>query len=133
MIWDYLLIAVLQGGVETHHSNKGKIGILYNPVAHKVVKVYANTPAAAAGLHTGDKIMHVNDKDIQGPPYTEVELTILRNGKTLIFTIERVPKEEIRGQPYLPDNYEGSEIDPEVAPETAYSVPSRADDRQETT
>src|SRR6202165_775552 len=59
------------------------------------------SPAAAAGLQSGDQIIKVGDKDmkgitsdqattlIQGPNGTKVTLTIARGGQTLSFTITR--------------------------------------------
>ena len=59
------------------------------------------SPAAAAGLRSGDQITKVGDKDtkgisadqatalIQGPEGTKVTLTILRAGDTLTFTVAR--------------------------------------------
>lgn len=59
------------------------------------------SPAAAAGLKSGDQIIKVGDKDlkgitadqatslIQGPDGTKVTLTILRGNETLTFTITR--------------------------------------------
>ncbi len=59
------------------------------------------SPAAAAGLKSGDQIVKVGDKDvkgisadqatalIQGPEGTKVTLTILRGGDTMTFTITR--------------------------------------------
>ena len=59
------------------------------------------SPAAAAGLQNGDKILKVDDKDLsgvtadqaplffQGPNGTRVTLTIERGGKTLIVPVTR--------------------------------------------
>src|SRR3989454_11908875 len=59
------------------------------------------SPAASAGLKSGDQIVKVGDKDIkgitadqataliQGPEGTKVTLTILRGSETLTFTITR--------------------------------------------
>jgi carboxyl-terminal processing protease len=61
----------------------------------------AGSPAAAAGLKSGDQIVKVGDKDIkgispdqattlvQGPEGTKVTLTILRGADTMTFTITR--------------------------------------------
>jgi C-terminal processing protease CtpA/Prc len=83
------------GSVQHGHSNWGMIGIEYSPGDHKIVKVWSHSPAAKAGLHPGDVVIHINDKNIDGPPFTSVNLTIRR--KTDIFTVvlERVPHNEI--------------------------------------
>jgi carboxyl-terminal processing protease len=61
----------------------------------------AGSPAAIAGLKSGDQIIKVGDKDIkgitgdqatsliQGPEGSKVTLTILRGGETMTFTITR--------------------------------------------
>jgi membrane-associated protease RseP (regulator of RpoE activity) len=91
-----LLIAITYyGSVQTGHSDKGYIGILYNPVGHKVVKVYKDSPAAKAGLLPGDIVKYVNDKDIVGPCYTKINLTIKRGNETFSVVIERIPNEYI--------------------------------------
>lgn len=90
-----LIAAIYYGNIESHHGLHGRIGIVYNPANHEIVKVYLNSPAQNAGLHKHDRVKHINDVDITGPAYTYVNLTIQRGDSILVFVIERVPNAEI--------------------------------------
>ncbi|MFO7295893.1 MAG: S41 family peptidase [Caldicoprobacter sp.] len=66
-----------------------------------VVRAFKDSPAAKAGIQQGDKIIRVEDMDVsgselekavsmmKGEPGTKVNITILRDGKELNFTLER--------------------------------------------
>lgn len=91
-----ILAVTYYGHVENRHGRFGRIGILYNPGDHAIVEVYKGSPAAKAGLKRGDTVVHVNDKDITGPAYTLVNLSILKkDGQMVTVVIERVPAELI--------------------------------------
>lgn len=120
-------LCMYYGGVQQGHGNKGRIGILYDPVHHRIVKVYKGTPAWEAGLRVGDIVRHVNDKDITGPSYTFVNLTIKRGENIFTVEIERIPRE------YIDDHKENEsgpekEIDPSIEPKTANSLSSWTND-----
>lgn len=106
--------------VEVGHGAKGRIGIKYDPVKHKIVTVYHNTPAEEAGLLPGDIVKHINDKDIKGPSYTKVNLTIKRGNVIFTVEIERVPCEQVL-EDDKKNNQEAPQvpIDTTIKPETA--------------
>ncbi len=66
-----------------------------------VVRAFKDSPAAKAGIQQGDKIIKVEDVEVdgsqlekavsmmKGEPGTKVNITILRDGQTLNFTLER--------------------------------------------
>ncbi|NLJ41324.1 MAG: S41 family peptidase [Clostridiales bacterium] len=67
-----------------------------------IFQVFKNSPALDAGLMTGDKIIKVGDQDVDwsmyeqavamiktGEPGSTIDITILRDGKTQVFTIRR--------------------------------------------
>lgn len=123
-----LTLSMYYGSVQQGHGSKGRIGILYDPVHHRIVKVYKGTPAYEVGLRVGDIVKHVNAADITGPSYTYVNLTIQRNGKLLTFEVERIPREYVndhKENEYHPEK----EIDPKVDLKTANSLFSWTDDR----
>ena len=78
------------------------IYVSFNATGYPVITgTVPGSPAAAAGLKSGDQIVKVGDKDvkgltadqatslIQGPEGTKVTLTIDRGGETLTFSITR--------------------------------------------
>lgn len=81
----------------------GGIGILFSKPDDMILieQVYANTPAATAGLAARDKITHIDGTDIaevdindcktmmRGEVGTKVVLTILRNGTSFDVTLSR--------------------------------------------
>lgn len=123
-----LTVAMYYGSVQQGHGAKGRIGILYDPVHHRVVKVYGNTPAEEAGIMPGDIILHVNDKDITGPSYTKVNLTIKRGKRVITFEIERIPRELVDESKYNEVHPE-KELDQTIEPELSNRLSSRSDDR----
>jgi C-terminal processing protease CtpA/Prc len=112
-----LVVAMYYGNVSTGHGAKGRIGIKYNPVNHRIVHVYANTPAAEAGLRTGDTVLHVNAADIIGPAYTWINITVKRGDKIFTIEIERIPCEMVDEHFIMPENDWRKEIDQTVQPE----------------
>ncbi len=89
------VLAITLEGHATIDNRKGRIGILYDPAGHRVVKVYRNTPAHRAGIKKHDKVIYVDDEDIKGPAGTVVQLIIDRKSHILVFNIERCPIEEV--------------------------------------
>jgi membrane-associated protease RseP (regulator of RpoE activity) len=113
------------GSVQEGHSNKGYIGIIYNPVGHKVVSICLNGPAYEAGLQPGDIVKHVNDKDIIGPPYTKVNLTIQRGNEIFTIIIERIPYEQIDFKHQIKDSVPSGGYDGTTAPQLSQILPRR--------
>lgn len=83
-------------------ASRGKVGIMHETKegAHTVVKVFDNSPAAAAGVRVGDKIVKVDGNpaaatptelsmSISGAPGTPVELTVIRNEVVKVIKIVR--------------------------------------------
>lgn len=101
----------------------GGIGILVGVQDHylTVVKPFANTPAAREGIKAGDIITAIGDqktKDMdtetavnlmRGPVGSEVTLTILRDGETKPFTLEReeISVPTVEGQMLPKENHIG--------------------------
>ena len=98
-----LIVSILLYG-QIHYANvKGRIGILYNPGGHSIIRVYCNTPASRAGLKAKDKVLHYDSDDIKGEAGTYVTLTIKRGNEILTFIIERVPEAEINERCWIHD------------------------------
>lgn len=123
-----LTVAMYYGTVQHGHGSKGRIGILYDPVHHRVVKVYKGTPADEVGLMPGDIIVHVNDKDITGPSYTKVNLTIKRGNRLINLEVERIPKEYVN-ETKQNEVHPEKELDQTIEPELSNSLSSWTDDR----
>lgn len=82
------------------HKDKGRIGTVINKEGY-ILSVIKNSPAFNAGIQEGDRLIKVNDHNIQtgnaeniqseivGEPNTKVKLTILRNNQELILEMER--------------------------------------------
>lgn len=81
-------------------ANKGRLGILLSEEGF-VLEVKENSPALIAGIKKGDKLIKIDDQDLQGnntsdiiekitgEPGTKVKLIILRDDKEFTFEIER--------------------------------------------
>ena len=90
----------LQQGYEGHYSGIG-IYLSFSASYPVITGTVPGSPAATAGLRSGDQIIKVGDKDvrgitgdqatalIQGPDGTQVTLTIQRGSQTLTFTMTR--------------------------------------------
>lgn len=90
----------LQQGYEGHYSGIG-IYLSFSAAYPVITGTVPGSPAATAGLISGDQIIKVGDRDvrgitadqattlIQGPTGTKVTLTIQRGSQTLNFTITR--------------------------------------------
>ena len=121
--WITTITLTLYGNVENHHGAKGRIGILYDPVHHRIVKVYKYTPAAEGGLHAGDIVKHINAADITGPSYTKVNLTIKRGNQIFTIELERIPNElvdthQVQDEEKNTDENVDLDIDLQIPPET---------------
>lgn len=91
-----LTLATLLFGQVVHDNRFGRIGIRWHPgKGHKIEKVCHNSPADIAGLLVGDIISDYDDDHVYGEPYTEVNLTINRNGQVLYFRVLRIPAGDI--------------------------------------
>lgn len=110
------IVAMYYGNVSTGHGAKGRIGIKYDPVHHRIVTIYKNSPASEANLRVGDIVKYVNDKDITGPAFTFVNLTIRRGSRTFTIVIERVPNEYIDERQIDEDSEERQDIDISIPP-----------------
>jgi C-terminal processing protease CtpA/Prc len=89
-----VLLALLLFGQVNYPTIWGYIGILYNPSAHTVVKVYPNTPADGV-LQKKDKIVEVDGDpkgEIDGEVGTYVYLTIKRGNETFKVKLLRVER-----------------------------------------
>ena len=92
---------------EQIHGSFGGLGILVGLEEQylTVVRPYENTPAAKAGIKSGDKIVKINTEDVvgvdldaavnmmRGPVGSKINLTLLRNNEELKKTLVR---EEIK-------------------------------------
>lgn len=91
---------VLHGSV-TKAKSLGVIGITVSFGGKGIVNVHPNTPAEAAGLKKGDKILKVVDQDgrhdIDGKPYTDVSMIIKRgDDPPIVVIVRRLPHQEIK-------------------------------------
>jgi C-terminal processing protease CtpA/Prc len=96
-----LLALLLTGSVQTSDS-PGRIGIRWHPgKGHKIEKVCPHSPAEIAGLQVNDRILNCTTGDgvshthVNGPAYSEIDLTIQRGEQVLHFTIVRIPAGDI--------------------------------------
>jgi len=87
IILSVAILMALSGGVN-YTEDLGVIGIRRNVLTNEIAVVHKDTPAEAAGLKKGDKI--VSTEEISGRPGTTVTLVVKRDGKLLTFVIERV-------------------------------------------
>ncbi len=81
-------------------NQTGYIGVLISLSTGRIDKVHRNSPAAQAGMLTGDIVAKVNGKifrasDMDGDSGSIVDLTINRKGEIMMFTMVRVPVQEI--------------------------------------
>jgi predicted metalloprotease with PDZ domain len=84
----------LTGCVSNSGDLNGRIGIRWHPHrGNKIEKVCPHSPAEMAGLKVGDRIL--NCDHVNGPAYSEIELTIQRENAVLHFVVLRVPENEI--------------------------------------
>lgn len=111
-----IVVCMYYGNVSVGHGIQGRIGIRFDPYDHKIVRIYKNTPAAEANLRVGDHILHVNDKDIVGPAYTKVNLTIKRGSRIFTVVVERIPRELV-DENQIQEDEKQIDIDPDIRPE----------------
>jgi C-terminal processing protease CtpA/Prc len=84
---------ILQGIVD-YSPGVGKIGVRVSP-SGRVMRVSPRSPAAKAGIMTGDKIIAADGKAspvgrIHGEPGTTVDLTVKRGETEFTCEVERV-------------------------------------------
>lgn len=111
-----IVVCMYYGNVSYGHGAKGRIGIKYDPVFHRVVTVYKNTPAEESGLRVGDIIKYIHDKDLTGPAYTKVAITVQRGTRLLYFELERIPNELVDEHQISEDSEERQDIDTSIDP-----------------
>jgi C-terminal processing protease CtpA/Prc len=98
-----LLAVVLQGNL-IYSNSLGVVGVRIDS-SFRINLVRPNTPAAAAGLQKGDKILLVNSEprgEIDGEPGTPVVLKIQRGGQVFTVTIIR---RDLKEMPWLTGHY----------------------------
>lgn len=98
-----LLAVILQGGA-IKGKTLGVIGITVSLSGHSIANVHPNTPAEAAGLLKGDKIVRSIDlegrRDIDGPPFTKTAIIIKRGdgASPVVVLVERLPHQMIQNK-----------------------------------
>lgn len=80
-------------------EDAGLVGIEFSPNTFAVIGITPNSPAAAAGIARGDKLIQVNGTPVSdaqsvlkllfGKAETPVTITIQRNGQTIPYTLIR--------------------------------------------
>jgi len=68
----------------------GKLGFLWNPSTHVILKVFPGSPAALQGLRKGDKVLYPPGKDLDGSEGSHVTLVIKRGNDIGYYDLERV-------------------------------------------
>ena len=106
------LAVTLQGQVLKAKS-LGVIGVTVSMGGRGIVNVHPDTPASAAGLRKGDKILKVVDmegrRDIDGKPYTYTSMIIKRGeAPPLVVIIQRLPHQQI-ANPQVRGYFKGRE------------------------
>lgn len=112
-----LLVATYYGTVTVDIHKKGRIGIRWDMCTHRIQAIYKGSPAETAGLRIGDVITAINEKDLIGPAFTYVNVTVRRGTRVLHFTIERLPVDQI-GKEISKDCEEHNDINPDIDPRT---------------
>lgn len=98
-----LLAVILQGGA-IKGKTLGVIGITVSLSGHSIANVHPNTPAEAAGLLKGDKIVRSIDlegrRDIDGRPFTKTAIIIKRGdgASPMVVLVERLPHQMIQNK-----------------------------------
>lgn len=94
-----ILLTILQASAFSSDDARGFIGVRIGVLDHRIQRVYANTPAARAGLQSGDKIISVRDEDnrknIEGFVGSEVVIVVKRKNEQLTFKMKRESEAKI--------------------------------------
>lgn len=90
-----LTLAMTLQGQATFKDDIGVIGIRRNVLSDVITRVHPDTPAQAAGLLVGDKILWVEGGEIDGQPGTVVTIRVKRGKEIIVFKIERQAVSEL--------------------------------------
>ncbi|MEA3211073.1 MAG: serine protease Do [Chthoniobacter sp.] len=113
---------VMEGLLKTGHVTRGFLGIQLQPLTEDLAKqfkldstsgalvneVQPKSPSEKAGIQSGDVVVAVNGKKVEGPrelqllvaglaPGTKVDVEVLRDGKDKKFTVELAERPTPRG------------------------------------
>jgi hypothetical protein len=94
ILFELVVALVLQGSVAAS-SSPGRVGITWDALTHRVLRVHTGSPSDHV-LEPGDHIIKVTDLegssvDLIGPSGEEIIVTVRRGGQVLIFHIVREP------------------------------------------